>query len=217
MTERNTNMTATVRVIRTILLNKWKFVAVFILAFLTFVWILGKLDLLPEPDTSKSLSTITIAQAETTLPVAVVETPTRIVVPAAGVDVPVNNPVKTDIPTLDASLLSGAVRYPTSAKLGEEGNVVIFGHSSYIPVLKNDNYKAFNGLENLSKGDLIEVYGNGIVYKYAVDRVYEADATSARIPLTKNGKKLTLSTCNTFGNLNDRHVVEATFVGSTQI
>jgi len=185
--------------------------------------VLGRLDLLPEPDTSKRLSTITIAKAQDSFPVAekdVVETPeapVRVVAKSVGVDVVVNNPVKTDIVSLDNSLLSGVVRYPTSANLGENGNVVIFGHSSYLPVVKNKNFKAFNGLQHLTEGEIIEVYGENVVYQYAVDRVYEADATNSRIPLTKNGKKLTLSTCNSFGDLNDRYVVEAYFVGSKEI
>jgi len=224
MTEHDTTIVKTVRISRTILRDKWKFLAVFILAFFTFVWILGRLDLLPEPNTANSLSTVTIAKAGTSFPAAALaavaeapEKPVRIVVASVGVDVVVNNPVKTDIASLDNSLLTGVTRYPTSAELGENGNVVIFGHSSYLPVVKNENFKAFNGLKNLSKGESIEVYGDGLVYEYVVDRVYEADATNARIPLTKDGKKLTLSTCNSFGDLNDRYVVEAHFVGSTQI
>ena len=218
MTERDTTIVKSVRVSRTILRNKWKFVAVFIISFLTFVWVLGRLDLLPEPDTTRSLSTITIAQAADVAPAkVVVEKPLRIIAKSVGVDVVVNNPYKTDIASLDNSLLTGAVRYPTSAELGENGNVVIFGHSSYLPVVKNKNFKAFNGLQDLSAGESIEVYGDGLVYKYVVERVYKADATNARIPLTTDGKKLTLSTCNSFGDLNDRYVVEADFVGSTQI
>lgn len=224
MTERETTFVVAVRAIRTILRNKWKFLAVFIIAFLTFVWILGRLDLLPEPDTSKGLSTITVSKATDSFPAAaiaattdVVEKPVRIVASSVGVDVAVNNPFKTDIYSLDNALLTGVVRYPTSAELGENGNVVIFGHSSYLPVVKNEYFKAFNGLQNLKKGEIIEVYGDGLVYEYAVDRVYEADATDTRIPLTKDGKKLTLSTCDSFGNLNDRHVVEAYFVGSKKI
>jgi len=223
MTERDSTFIGFVRAIRTIFRNKWKFFAIFVLAFLTFVWVLGRLDLLPEPDTSKRLSTITIAKANDSFPVSekeVVETPevpVRVVAKSVGVDVVVNNPVKTDIVSLDNSLLSGVVRYPTSANLGENGNVVIFGHSSYLPVVKNKYFKAFNGLQYLAEGEIIEVYGEDVVYQYAVDRVYEADATNSRIPLTKNGKKLTLSTCNSFGDLNDRYVVEAYFVGSKEI
>tara|TARA_B100000745_G_scaffold300596_1_gene255729 strand:- start:581 stop:1261 length:681 start_codon:yes stop_codon:yes gene_type:complete len=224
MTERETVFVQTVRVIRTILRNKWKFLAIFVIAFLTFVWILGRLDLLPEPDTSKSLSTITISKEKNSFPAAAaialaktVENPTRVVIDSVGVDVEVNNPFKTDISSLDNSLLSGVVRYPTSGKLGENGNVVIFGHSSYLPVVKNEYFKAFNGLQNLKRGEIIEVHGEGLVYEYEVSRVYEADATDTRIPLTKDSKKLTLSTCNSFGDLNDRHVVEAYFVGSKKI
>ncbi|XKT75470.1 MAG: sortase [Patescibacteria group bacterium UBA2103] len=211
-------------VLGTIFKNKWKFLAFSVLAFIFFVWILGKLDLLPEPDTSKSLSTITIASAAAAFPVVtdveevvVPEKPLRVSIPSLDIDVRVNNPYKSDIKTLDAALYDGVVRYPGSGMLGENGNVVIFGHSSYLPVVKNEYFKAFNGVQKLSTGDVIEVYGLDTVYRYEVASVYEADATDTRIALSKDSKKLTLSTCNSFGDLNDRYVVEAYFVGSTQI
>jgi sortase (surface protein transpeptidase) len=40
------------------------------------------------------------------------------------------NPSSTDIDVLDQDLTLGAVHYPTSAQLGVNGTVLIFGHSS---------------------------------------------------------------------------------------
>ena len=226
MTERETNLVKTVRVSRTILRNKWKFLAFFILVFLIFVWILGRLDLLPEPDTSRGLSTITIAQASDSFPavaVAAVETkenPVRIVIDSANVDVVVNNPIATDIPSLDNSLLSGVARYPASAKLGESGNVIIFGHSSYLPIVKNKNFKAFNGIQNLVKGKIIKVYGEDFVYEYAVERVYPTNQEDVNTIVTAVGseKILTLITTRISGDQPlDKYVVRAKFVGSTEV
>lgn len=220
MTARESQNTGFGAVLGTIFRNKWKFLGMSVLAFLVCVWILGRLDLLPEPKNDNRVSTVTIAKADTFPSVdveAVVENPSRIVIPSVGVDVEVLNPNTTNIYQLDQALLDGAVRYPTSGKLGENGNVVVFAHSSRLPVVKNQNFKAFNDIEDLTKGEIIEVYGADMVYKYAVERVYEADANDTRIPLTKDAKKLTLSTCNSFGNLDDRFVVEAYFVGSTQV
>lgn len=202
-----------------ILNNKLKFAALFILLFMLMIVILGKLDLLPE-DNSEPRFTLTEISVDTAVPVAEAaepEYPARIIIDRVGTDVVVNNPSSTSIRVLDHELLSGVVRYPTSAKLGELGNVVIFGHSSFLPVVRNENFKAFNGIEKLLPGDVIRVQSEGTEYQYKVTDVYEADATNAAIPLTKDSKKLTLSTCNSFGDLDDRHVVEAEFVGSTQL
>lgn len=210
-----------VRILYTIGRNKWQFLVVFLIVFTLSLLALARFDLLPEKNSENKLSTITVASAHGAFPnleeKVEPEMPLRIVAKSVGVNAPVLNPNTTTISGLDQSLLNGAVRYPTSAKLAEDGNVVIFGHSSYLPVVQNEYFKAFNGLQNLKAGEIIEVYGENHVYRYAVDRVYEADATDTRIDLATEGKKLTLSTCNSFGNLDDRYMVEATFVGSTQI
>jgi LPXTG-site transpeptidase (sortase) family protein len=145
---------------------------------------------------------------------ALSEVPVKIVAASIGLEVSVQNPVSTVIEALDQALLKGAVRYPTSAKLGEDGNVVIFGHSSYLPIVHNLNFRAFNGIQNLSLGDEIMVYSEGRVYIYAVERVEEASAEEDGIPLSVSGKKLTLATCDTFGEKSDRFVVTANFVRS---
>lgn len=221
MTARESTLVSVVRTFRTILRNKWKFVGITVLVFVFFLWVLARLDLLPEASDAQTLSTVTVASANqfpaVEEEVRATESPRRIHIANVGVDVPVQNPSSTSISTLDAELLKGAVRYPTSGMLGEEGNVVVFAHSSYLPVVQNKYFKAFNGIQNLKRGDVIDVYGDTMVYHYAVDRVYEADASDTRIPLTRGSKKLTLSTCDSFGNLNDRFVVEAYFVGSTEI
>ncbi|MBY0111082.1 sortase [Patescibacteria group bacterium] len=143
---------------------------------------------------------------------AVGQKPLRIEIPKVGIEASVNNPESTDIAVLDDALLSGTVRYPTSATLGEEGNVVIFGHSSHLPVVHNQAFKAFNDIEKLVEGDTIIVYGETYRYIYAVETVEQADANSDLIPLAVEGSKLTLSTCDTFRAKSARFVVTATLV-----
>jgi LPXTG-site transpeptidase (sortase) family protein len=118
---------------------------------------------------------------------------------------------------LDGDLLTGAVHYPTSAELGEDGNVVLFGHSSYLPIVKNQAYKTFDGIQKLAVGDLVTVYSSTTAYTYAVRTVAKESANDAIIPLTVDGRVLTLSTCNSFGEKTDRFVVTADFVGSEAI
>ena len=149
------------------------------------------------------------AQAET------LAEPTRIVIHSIGVDLPVLNPTETDIKTLDHALLSGSVRYPLSAKLNESGNIFIFGHSSHVAVVKNPMYKAFNRLPELRSGDTIKLVGNGMAHIYRVTEVRSTDVNEELINLSPTqGRRLTISTCDSFTGKTARFVVEAEFIGA---
>lgn len=149
-----------------------------------------------------------VMQAETGL------RPTRIVVAKVGVDAPVLNPVKSDIATLDNALLSGAVRYPGTAHLNEEGSVVIFGHQSYLPVVHNKAFKAFNDLQKLNQGDVISVYAGDTEFRYAVRSVQLVTTDFGSIALETKGQTLTLVTCNSLGAKEERYIVKADLIGT---
>mgnify|MGYP001613404129 FL=1 len=140
--------------------------------------------------------------------------PEHITAPSINLSLPVQNPATRDIPTLDSALQNGPVRYIDSAKLGEKGNILIFAHSSHLPIVRNQMYRAFNRISELKEGDSISVFGGGKEYKYKVSKVRQTDASEEVIDLSpKNGTRLTLSTCDTFGKKSARWVVEADFVG----
>lgn len=143
--------------------------------------------------------------------------PERIVAHTIGLDLPVLNPEQTSISVLDEALLHGTVRYPLSAELNQEGNLFIFGHSSSLPIIKNQMFKAFNHISALREGDMIKLIGNGKSYMYRVREVRRADANEELIDLSrKAGRQLTLSTCDSFGGKSSRFVVTADFVSSYQ-
>lgn len=200
--------------------RKWNFVGVFAVVFLGSVGVLGRLDLLPEALPASTTVAPVLSAKETALtqaaamqvPVAA-ELPTKIAIPAIGLSASIANPTTTNVATLDHALLTGAVRYPTSASLGETGNVVLFGHSSYLPVVGNHAYKTFNGIQKLVADDVITVYSSNTAYTYRVRSVAKESATDAAIPLSVTGRVLTLSTCDSFGAKTDRFVVVADFVG----
>ena len=195
--------------------RKGAFLGVFAFTFVASVGMLGRLDLLPAPPTP---GVVTAASAEPSAAVPalaqVVELPTDIVIPAIGLAAAVVNPTTTNVEVLDHDLLLGAVRYPTSALLGEEGNVVLFGHSSYLPIVGNQAYKTFNGIQKLKVGDTVIVSSSGTAYTYRVRSVTKESADNASIPLSVTGRVLTLSTCDSFGAKSDRFVVVADFVES---
>lgn len=199
--------------------RKWSFLGLSLCFVLVSVIVLGNLDLLPNPPKPKPAVAAPVRVATSTsavpqTPTGKAELPVKIAIPAISLAVNVLNPVKTDIASLDNALLSGAVRYPGSAKLNEFGNVVVFGHSSYLPVVHNPAYKAFNEIQKLKEGDAVIVYSSAAAYTYKVRSVSKEDAKSAAIPLAVTGKVLTLATCNSFGAASDRFVVVADLVES---
>jgi LPXTG-site transpeptidase (sortase) family protein len=218
--------TGLIRALQRASTKKWSFFALFLLVFLGSTFVLGRFDLLP--DTTAAVATSAAVTASTTpialtavatsTSAAIVESPIKIEIPAIKLAATIANPTRTDSATLDQNLLKGAVRYPTSAKLAETGNVVLFGHSSYLPVVRNQAYKTFNGIQKLVAGNVITVYSSGMAYTYSVKSVAKESASdNSAIPLEIAGKMLTLVTCNSFGTKEDRFVVTADFVESHSI
>lgn len=172
---------------------------------------------LPQLGDSKS------AQSESQSAISAVA-PERIVIPAIGMDLAIQNPATKNIDALTEMLKAGPGRYVDSARLGEKGNMLLFGHSSQLPVVRNQMYKAFNNISDLKAGDTITVYGRPSTgpattggeqaYLYSVTSVLEGDANEDVIDLSREkGTRLTLVTCNTLGVKSARWIVEAEFVG----
>lgn len=205
--------------------KKWSFLVAFLVVFfftLSGLFAFGAVptvlltatdgvipEIVPGVGTSTPQSTALFPDGEGEMPIG-------IEIPKVGVKANVGNPATADIPTLDAALLKGAVRYPSSARLGEEGNVLIFGHSSNLPVVQNQAFKAFNEIATLVPGDEIYVYSNGRRYAYAVEEVRKANTATDGIPLNVDGSKLTLATCDNFGDKTDRFIVTASLVAVAQ-
>jgi LPXTG-site transpeptidase (sortase) family protein len=143
--------------------------------------------------------------------------PSRIRIPAIDLDLPVLNPQTRDIARLDEFLKDGPARYMDSALLGEKGNILVFGHSSHLPVVHNQMYKAFNRVPDLNAGDSIEVEGEGKVYTYRVLAVRSVNAEEGIIDLSREGNRLTIVTCDTLTSKSARFVVDAELVGSYEI
>lgn len=184
------------------------FAFTFLVLFLVTVAFMASVDALPEPLALQVVSEGTQSQT------GEAEAPVRVKAGAIGLDVKIENPTSADVAVLDDSLLRGAVRYPTSAMLGVNGTVLLFGHSSYLPVVYNQAYKAFNKIQDLKTGELISVYSGSHEYRYKVTGVRLADAADDVVELSSSGKYLTLVTCDSFGRKTSRFVVTAEYVGA---
>lgn len=140
--------------------------------------------------------------------------PEKIIIPSLNKTLTVASPQSRDVAVLDKALLKAVVRYPGSGLLGKEGNIFIFGHSTGHRTVNNQLFKAFNGIQNLEKGSVIELYGQGKIHVYQVTSVTRTDANDALVDLrvASGQRKLTLSTCDSFGKKSSRFVVEAEYL-----
>jgi LPXTG-site transpeptidase (sortase) family protein len=143
--------------------------------------------------------------------------PVRIYIEKLDKTVQVLNPKSRTIVDLDKALLDGVVRHPDSANLVQDGNVFVLGHSSYLPNVFNKNFQAFNGIQDLEWGDTIEVYSEDAVYVYRVEKAYRARAAEVNVPIAGDSKRLTLATCNSFGTVDDRYIVEAKQISTEKL
>lgn len=146
-----------------------------------------------------------------TRPLELPELPARIRIPSLDRDLSVANPVTTDVEELDRALLESVVRYPGSGLLNEDGNVFIFGHSTGYRTVHNQLFKAFNGIQDLEEGSVIELTTAKNSYIYKVEKVIRTDAADTLVDLSivPGVRRLTLSTCDSFGKKTSRFVVVA--------
>lgn len=171
-------------------------------------------DFVPEEPSEDSNPTEVSEQIGQAEDVVTAKLPTRIILDSLDREIEVLNPTDSNVASLDAALLKGVIRHPDSADFERTGTIFILGHSSYLPNVKNKNFQAFNGIQKMKWGDTIRVQSADREYVYSVDRVYEAKASTAEVPLQFETAKLVLATCDSFGSKDDRFIVEASLVES---
>lgn len=135
--------------------------------------------------------------------------PDRLVAPSIGLDTNIVNPRSRDYAVLDDALLEGVVYYPGSGYLHEDANLLFFGHSSFLPIVKNENFRVFNRIKDLQIGDTIEVYSGGERSVYVVTSNILTKESEVRVNFGAEKPTITLATCNSFGAKEDRYVIQA--------
>ena len=133
--------------------------------------------------------------------------PTRIVVPAAGVDVAVSE--------VGVSVENGKAAYETawraaghhldSALPGQLGNMVITGHVS---VADSRNLAVFSRLDDVKAGDIVQVYSGDTAFRYQVSKVMVVPPSAVKLLRSDSTATVTLVTCTK--DLKHRLVVVGT-------
>ncbi len=130
-----------------------------------------------------------------------------------GLDAPVITNIAIDqvIPTL----VNGVVQLQGSATPGQNGNVVIFGHSSDYPWSTGHYKNIFALLDKLVVGDQIVIPFHDQEFSYTVTGSKVVKPTDLSVLNKTDGPTLTLITCYPVGTATNRLIITATLSGGT--
>lgn len=142
----------------------------------------------------------------------------RIIIPRINKNVPIvavstENLIKRDWQALEAdiqgALQEGVVHYPGTAEAGENGNVVITGHSSYFPWDPGRFKDVFALLHEVVVGDDIIVYRDQKPFRYRVYQTKVITPDQVEVLTQEGDDRLTLITCTPVGTNLKRLIVLA--------
>lgn len=145
----------------------------------------------------------------------------RLLVPSLGLDVPIvtaENKDATDFTKadFDDELDQWIVKYPTTPEPWQEGNTLLFGHTSYEVWKQNPYGTIFKDLPKLKDATLIQILREGHLYEYTVVDLFIV--TPKQVPAQymtyqeAGGSYITLMGCYPLGTDNKRILVVAKLI-----
>lgn len=146
---------------------------------------------------------------------------TRLVIPRINRNVPVINVstesiIKKDWAKLEKdmqeALRYGVIHYPGTARPGQQGNIVITGHSSYFLWDPGRFKDVFAVLHDVRLGDQILLYNDQKRYIYQVTNIKKIWPSELDVLQPSTENKLTLITCTPVGTNAKRLIVEAKLI-----
>lgn len=145
----------------------------------------------------------------------------RIIVPSLWLDVPIVTnenmaPVDFAKADFDKELNEWVVKYPTTPAPGQEGNTLLFGHTSYVVWKTNPYGTIFKDLPKLKDSTLIQILREGNLYEYKVIDLFivSPKQVNAQYMTYQNagGSYITLMWCYPLGTDNKRIMVVAKLI-----
>lgn len=142
----------------------------------------------------------------------------RILVPRIAQNVPIirvptDKLIQKDWAALEnqiqEALRYGVVHFPGTAMPGDDGNVVITGHSSYFPWDPGRFKDVFALLHQVSVGDKVVVYHDQKAYEYQVYEKKIVMPEQVDVLTQKGDSRLTLITCTPVGTNLKRLIILA--------
>jgi len=154
-------------------------------------------------------------RAEVDLGITITPYENRVIIPKIGRNIPLIDIQQQRVEGIDElndifmeELENGVIRYPGSAKPGEEGNTFVFGHSSNFPWMKGDYNDVFSLLDKVVYDDEIIVYygQKEYVYKIRTKEVIRPGDVSV-LKRNKGKSEITLMTCWPIGTTLNRLIL----------
>lgn len=145
----------------------------------------------------------------------------RIIIPSLGLDVPIVTnenmaPVDFAAADFDKELEEWIVKYPTTPAPWEEGNTLLFGHTSYVVWKTNPYGTIFKDLPKLKDSTLIQILRQGKLFEYKVIDLFIVNPkqVAAQYMTYQNagGSYVTLMWCYPLGTDNKRIMVVAKLI-----
>lgn len=145
----------------------------------------------------------------------------RIVIPSLGLDVPIvtdenMEPIDFEKANFDKQLEEWIVKYPTTPEPGQEGNTLLFGHTSYVVWKTNPYGTIFKDLPKLKDSTLIQILRKGKLYEFKVIDIFVVapKQVAAQYMTYQNagGSYITLMGCYPLGTDKKRIMVVAKLV-----
>ena len=142
----------------------------------------------------------------------------RLVIPRIEQNIPIVNVTSESLiqrnwsaleKEMQNALKDGVVHYPGTSLPGQDGNIVITGHSSYFPWDPGRFKDVFALLHQLVIGDRIVVYHNQDKYLYEVENIKVVLPDDIEVLKQTPGEQLTLVTCTPVGTNLKRLIVIA--------
>jgi LPXTG-site transpeptidase (sortase) family protein len=119
------------------------------------------------------------------------------------------NEQQTDARSVSQALRSGVLLYGNSSKPGLNGNTVIVGHSSGMPLAPGKYKWVFTLLDKLKTGDKIVLSYQGLNYVYTVQSKTVVSPNNSAVLQPTKSSTLSLITCTPVGTNKNRLVVRA--------
>lgn len=132
-------------------------------------------------------------------------------IPKIEVEAPLTFSASEAIADIDEALNRGVAHYPSSVLPGEEGKIIVLGHSAPEDWPKVKYHHVFNRLNELEKDNEIIIYFQNKQYRYQViSKSFVEPGTELNPSLLTNSKSvLFLVSCWPPGKLYQRIVIEA--------
>ncbi|KKR10397.1 MAG: hypothetical protein UT37_C0002G0006 [Parcubacteria group bacterium GW2011_GWA2_39_18] len=156
--------------------------------------------------TEKTSLVPTISQPENGTPLT--NNQASLTIPSLSISAPIVFSKSKQEADLQKDLEEGVVLYPGSVKPGENGTMVIIGHSSSYPWYKGGYGSIFSLLEKLKVGDEITIVYNDKNYEYIVKDQIKAAVQSIQLLQIQNSD-LILMSCWPVGTNSIRIAVSA--------